>query len=228
MKSSPAFQFYPADFLMGTAIMSCEQRGAYIGLLCHQWHSHGLPDENHMLSRLAGCSVENIEAIRPKFTVCEDGLLRNLRLEDVRSKQDAYRQGRSESGKLGGRPKKHTVLKTKAKRKHSESSSSSSSSSSLTPTSTSPDHLPAFKKRVGGWFKRRESTAWSEDEEKKMKAIVRNGYDPLDLDVLESYYCAAHPTDKDYRRKDVITLLNNWNGEIDRARRFKPLAMEKP
>jgi hypothetical protein len=35
MKSkSPAFQFYPQDFLVGSAMLSAEETGAYIRLLC--------------------------------------------------------------------------------------------------------------------------------------------------------------------------------------------------
>lgn len=144
MKAAPAFQFYPADFLMGTALMTCEQRGAFMSLLCHQWHSLGLPSENRMLSRLAGCEVETIEAIRSKFDLCSDGLLRNKRLEAVRDKQDAYRESRSKSGLKGGRPKKHTLLKTKAQRKHTESSLYSVlCTSSPTPSSSSlPEDPP--------------------------------------------------------------------------------------
>ena len=26
----------------------------------------------------------------------------------------------------------------------------------------------------------------------------------------------------DYRRRDVVTLLNNWQGEVDRARKWVP------
>ena len=34
---APAFQFYAADFLVGTSDMTNEEVGIYIRLLCHQW-----------------------------------------------------------------------------------------------------------------------------------------------------------------------------------------------
>lgn len=43
-----------------------------------------------------------------------------------------------------------------------------------------------------------------------------------ELSILESYYNAWIADDKDYRRKSVLTLLNNWPGEVDRASNFKP------
>ena len=41
-----------------------------------------------------------------------------------------------------------------------------------------------------------------------------------DFDVLESYYTARIAKDDDIRRRDVPTLLNNWSGELDRARGY--------
>jgi hypothetical protein len=43
-----------------------------------------------------------------------------------------------------------------------------------------------------------------------------------DLKLIEAYYNFSHPPAADYRRRDLQTLLNNWPGELDRARRFRP------
>lgn len=37
---------------------------------------------------------------------------------------------------------------------------------------------------------------------------------------LEAYYAADLPDKDDYRRRDLSTLLNNWSGELTRARRW--------
>ena len=42
-----------------------------------------------------------------------------------------------------------------------------------------------------------------------------------DMNALESYYTFDHPKESDYRRRDIATLLNNFTGEIDRARKWK-------
>jgi uncharacterized protein YdaU (DUF1376 family) len=92
MKSkSPAFQFYPQDFLVGTAMLSAEETGAYIRLLCYSWTHDGLPDNDDQLCRLAGCGGNAIASIRHKFGICEDGKLRNARQEEVRNKQIEYK-----------------------------------------------------------------------------------------------------------------------------------------
>jgi len=128
----PAFQFYPDDFLGGTMHFSDAETGLYIRLLCVQWSTGGLPDSDAELASY-GKGETQIVRVRSKFSKCDDGLLRNERLEIEREKQEAYRLSRSINGKQGGRPckphGKHKVLKTKAQ----ESSPSPSPSPSPTP-----------------------------------------------------------------------------------------------
>lgn len=97
MKASPAFQFYPADFLLGTATMTVEEVGAYIRLLCVQWSQGGLPADDARLAMIAQCNVGAIASVKVKFRKCPDGRLRNDRLEKVRASQDEYRRKQSEN-----------------------------------------------------------------------------------------------------------------------------------
>lgn len=101
MKPSPAFQFYPHDFLVGTADLSPEEVGAYIRLLCYQWAKSGLPDDDSKLAQLAGCHGNAIASIRHKFGICEDKMLRNPRLEKVRLEQEEYRKKQAHNAKEG-------------------------------------------------------------------------------------------------------------------------------
>ena len=41
MSKSPAFQLYPKDFLVDTAMMTAEEVGVYMRLICYAWV--GLP-----------------------------------------------------------------------------------------------------------------------------------------------------------------------------------------
>jgi hypothetical protein len=72
----------------------------------------------------------------------------------------------------------------------------------------------AYMARIGKWFGRRESTKWSDKEIKSLKSVVKLNTTEEDLSVLEAMYLSNYK----YKRKDIVTLLNNWNGEIDRAR----------
>ena len=72
--------------------------------------------------------------------------------------------------------------------------------------------------RVGSFVHRRQTTRWSTDERKRLKKLTPIPED--ELDALERYYRADIPDGDDIRRQSLDTLLNNWHGEIDRARNF--------
>ena len=100
----PAFQFYADDFLSGTADMTNEEVGAYIRLLCQQWTKGGLPKEPERLSMMAGAMpVPSLGYVLAKFQSCDDGLLRNARLERVRENQVDYRKKQAEKGRKGAK-----------------------------------------------------------------------------------------------------------------------------
>ena len=98
----PAFQFYADDFLGGTCDMTAEEVGAYIRLLCHQWNKGGIPNDPERLSRMAGVMPgPSLGYASAKFRLCEDGVLRNDRMEEERAKQQQFRASQSEKGKKG-------------------------------------------------------------------------------------------------------------------------------
>ena len=85
----PAFLFYSNDFLSGTMLMSNEDVGAYIRLLCLQ-HQKGHLKEKDMLII---CGNKN-EDILNKFTLDEDGKFYNKRLEEEIIKRKKYSESR--------------------------------------------------------------------------------------------------------------------------------------
>ena len=81
-----------------------------------------------------------------------------------------------------------------------------------------PPELEAFRLRVGALIKRRPTTQWSTKEIKTLKEVFDFNTPEEDLVALEARY----QSDDKYLRRELMTLLNNWNGEIDKAR--SPLA----
>lgn len=73
-------------------MLSAEETGAYIRLLCYSWTHDGLPNDDAQLCRLGGCDGNAMASIRHKFGTCQDGRLRNARQEEVRNKQKEYRE----------------------------------------------------------------------------------------------------------------------------------------
>lgn len=91
---SPAFQFYPDDFVGGVADMTQAEVGAYILLLCAQWGRGEVPLDSERAALIAKGPVSAY--VMRKFPSGK-----NPRLERVRANQDAYREAQAENGKAG-------------------------------------------------------------------------------------------------------------------------------
>lgn len=109
---SPAFQFYPKDFLTSSTVrlMSMEARGVYITLLALSWLDGALPASVDDLAKLAGCSARKLKKIWPNiasaFTLTDAGYV-NLRLEKEREKQRGSKAESSEKGRKGAEARWH-------------------------------------------------------------------------------------------------------------------------
>lgn len=94
MKNPPAFQFYPADFMIGVMGMTDEEIGIYMKMLCTQWMHGSLPNCPKTIKKLVNSCKKPSEIVLEKFDICEDGQLRNLRMESVREKQKKFAESR--------------------------------------------------------------------------------------------------------------------------------------
>jgi len=94
MAKDPAFLFYSNDFLSGTFLMSNEQVGKYIRLLCLQ-HQKGTLTKKDMLNI---CQTYD-EDIFNKFAVDNKDNYFNIRLKEEFEKRRAYSESRSKNRK---------------------------------------------------------------------------------------------------------------------------------
>jgi hypothetical protein len=94
MSKDPAFLFYSSDFLTGTLLMSMEQKGKFITLLCIQ-HQKGHLSEKDML-HICGSYDEDVFT---KFQKDEQGKFYNIRLEEEVDKRKAYSESRRKNRK---------------------------------------------------------------------------------------------------------------------------------
>lgn len=100
----PAFLFYSSDFLSGTMLMSDEEVGQYMRLLCLQ-HQKGHLKEKDMLNI---CKTYN-EEIFSKFKKDKDNNYYNERLEYEVNKRKAYSESRRNNRKK--KEEKETYVK---------------------------------------------------------------------------------------------------------------------
>lgn len=71
--------------------------------------------------------------------------------------------------------------------------------------------------QIGAWFDRKSETLWTVAEAAALMMIRPT---QSEIDGMGIYYQAQISADDDIRRRDLGTLLNNWSGELDRARKF--------
>lgn len=121
MSKSPAFQFYPNDWLSSPRIMlmTPAEEGAYIRLLCICWMKGHLPDDDNLLAQLSRLNkgwFDSSDKIRSCFTN-RNGKLYNERLSKERGKQLKWRRKSREGGVKSGKSRKAKRLSGDNERK---------------------------------------------------------------------------------------------------------------
>lgn len=94
---------------------------------------------------------------------------------------------------------------------------SSSILSKIEKTSKVPTHWLSIA--IANLYSRRLTTEWSEKELKAYKKL--KSFTPEDMETIKGYYEAERAKKKHYLRKDLLTFLNNFPGELDRANEWK-------
>ncbi len=115
MAKDPAFLFYSQDFYTGVSTMNFEDRGKYITILCLMHQQGRLSEES--ISFIVGSVSVNLKS---KFSVDENGLWYNKRLEFETEKRNKFTESRRNNGLLGGRGIKKNKASAKASAKHKD------------------------------------------------------------------------------------------------------------
>lgn len=111
----PWFPFYVDDWLNDERVrmMSFEERGAYLELLCFQWREGSIPSDSQGIASLLGVNVEFVKSLMDTVLKCftkSEGRLVNSRLEIERKKQRAKHRKVVAAGRKGGKAKAAKAL----------------------------------------------------------------------------------------------------------------------
>lgn len=118
MTKSPAFQFYPDDFLGSgkVGMMTAQEVGIYILLLCLDWNDGGFALDRTRLARWCKTDEETFTASWTIVGRCFDqheGRWYNERLQNERDKQAKWREksrnGGLKSGRIRSYPSNHPM-----------------------------------------------------------------------------------------------------------------------
>lgn len=109
MSKDPCALLYIDTWLSSTAEMDADCRGWYINLILHQYDKKGLPSDLEKLAQLAVVKFSEFErfkqvfeqVLKQKFTLCDDGRLRNQRADEVIKGREMFKDKRSKSGSIG-------------------------------------------------------------------------------------------------------------------------------
>jgi len=105
-KNTPAFQFYPSDFLGGVVLLDEEQVGVYIKLLCCLWiQGNSVPSGFPKLARAASIPEDVLQRVWPSIQdkfVIENGNVTHARFTKMMEITERNRL----NGVCGGRPAK--------------------------------------------------------------------------------------------------------------------------
>lgn len=138
-EKSPAFQFYPQDYLAdpNVAEMTLEEQGAYIRLICYAWIAGSIPADPERCARLVGngCSISVATNVQRAFNEpsTDPQRLLHKRVEKERQKQAIRREQTSSAGRKSAAKRNASreistgsnKRSTKVQRKVNPSSSSS-------------------------------------------------------------------------------------------------------
>ena len=105
-KTDTWMPFYIGDYLADTMRLTTIQHGAYILLMMEYWRQGPLPDDDFELAAIAKMERKQWDrearsALRRFFTVHDDGLLHQKRLDAERIKARGVSAERSKAGKEG-------------------------------------------------------------------------------------------------------------------------------
>lgn len=143
-KPSPAFQWYPADFLRDTALMSPAESGMYAKALCHLWSHENLPVSPERLCRVLGTSPDEVRqcwSAIEKLMVINGEVFTSESIDTARQRQDDFREIQSRKGLASAEARRNrgsTAVQPEHQPNFNSSSSSSPTSLSSPASSTAP------------------------------------------------------------------------------------------
>lgn len=224
------FKFSPEQWLTGKIqLLSAVEKGIFIDLAARIWQAGGSLENSPVLHRVLrvekGTLCEAFQAfVELDILQIEDGLLRMKFITEQITAIEEYSRRQSEYGKTGGRPKGNPSTEkgypsqeegdpkgTPSEKKGSKGNIDKDKDKDNINIQRERENIT--KEKVSSLFNRRPTTPWSEKETKQLREIAKRPEAIQELASIEALYNSGYI----YRRRDILTLLNNWTVELDRA-----------
>lgn len=222
------FKFSPEQWLTGKIqLLSAVEKGIYIDLAARIWQAGGSLENSPVLHRVLrvekGTLCEAFQAFFELGILNEsEGFLSMKFITEQLAVINEYSKRQSEYGKTGGRPKGNpsTEKGNPLQEEGDPKGTPSEKKGSKAYKDKDKDNINILrekenilKEKVSLLFNRRQTTPWSEKETKQLREIAKRPEAIQELSSIEALYNSGYI----YRRRDILTLLNNWTVELDRA-----------
>ena len=209
----PAFLFYSSDFLSGTMLMSNEDVGKYIRLLCLQ-HQKGHLKEKDMLNI---CGEKN-DDIFDKFSLDDEGNYYNVRLEEEIIRRKNYSESRRKNREK--KTKEKDISKTYEKDMKNICNSYEEHMETETETETINKNINKNKKKKIEKRQYAEFVSMKDEEYDKLVNTYGEDFTKQCIETLDNYKGA---NGKKY--KDDYRAILNW--VIDKVKEKRKSNMPK-
>jgi len=205
-RKAPAFQLYTDDFLAGTLEMSQEEVGQFIRLLCHQWNRGSIPVETEKQQRLTGGCV-SVDVLA-KFRLCEDGSLRNERLESVRTERGLFLQQQSIKGQQSAEKRRLAALKIQPELNRTSTEVQPDTQPDGQPESNSPSPSPIKKDTKA------PKSEWEVAHGVELPELIRT---KNCLDAIRLWMQYKAEKRETYKKTGLTAALTKWSREFTPA-----------
>lgn len=113
MKKLHYFPFYYLDWLSSSNVMmmTYEEKGLFIDMLCRCYNDEGLPDDNDKLQRLFKCDEHLLKSVKDMFYSVE-GLLKNKKLDSICNDQSKMFTNKVNAGKASAKARADKKLQS--------------------------------------------------------------------------------------------------------------------
>jgi len=251
MKELPYFKMDPGEFLGDDiAVASNTAIGIFTRFLMKAWMSDGYLKNDDLLQRkLNVCSTDDEQAL--KFLLDhkiikqkDDRLYVKFQILQIEEYMAGLLQ-KSQAGKASAKKRAAKILHNISLKNSTVVERSLNSRCNETSTdvglvfqrkSTKEKEIEkekeidkeiykeSIKKSVSLLFHRKENTKWTDKENQQLTVISKRPGVESEFKEIRTLYESGYK----YRRHDIITFLNNWSGELDRARNYKGEESNKP
>ena len=210
MAHSPAFQFYPADFLSdeNTLVMSAEAIGAYWLLVCICWKQDGLPQEMKRLSQLARMQEKKFSRLwETSISACfyfdaETQRFRHRRLDKelIKQRDNSEKRKAAADARWAARQCKSNANALQNDALHISSSTSSANKKKKedTPQAATPKRGTRLPEP---FFLKTEMKEWAKEKRPTIDPV-------LETEKFCNYWRAK--TGRDATKLDWLATWKNW------------------